>query len=282
MKYVVRYNLTDQSRIDRCKTTGHNSNVEDIEVVHGNTEFSRCVDLFGVISSGTPSNDLTPTLDYPASLPAVLDAIEALIAEQKETRRRNSLAILQSRKTTECRGYAGNVRYTFRDADWPYDSDRDVTGSAEAVAWMDELAAEREAAKQAATIEDERRKRDADMERQAAEDSKRAWIASHGSERLRRCKQEGIECDSLYLEERIALDRPGWVYASDVEGDTYEPRNAKELAFEILDAARKTAPDAKLKWYKEESTYDTTGRKCYVAQAEFLDGYEILFFGNAE
>lgn len=115
-----------------------------------------------------------------------------------------------------------------------------------------------------------------------------AWIAAHGSRRLQRMAAEGIECDRVYRDERLAAERPGWVYYQQADGETKEPRNPTEAAFDLLDEARKVQPGAALAYYviewededddnddddDEESKYRWTG---YVAVAKFL-GVTIVY-----
>jgi hypothetical protein len=108
-----------------------------------------------------------------------------------------------------------------------------------------------------------------------------AWINEHGSARLRRCMAEGIECTTAYRDERLAAERPGWQW--DTDGEDGAPRNPPAEAFELLDEARATAPDAKLVYLTIEEEVDsfgdatTAGWRGYVAQAEFLG--RLIRFG---
>lgn len=120
-----------------------------------------------------------------------------------------------------------------------------------------------------------------------AEREKAEWIESHGSNRLKRMIKEDIECEAVYRDERLEADRPGWEYSDNCRGEYDDPRNVPEDAFNLLDEARKTEPDAKLVYwtvehicdpedfdpYYESPKYDWTG---YVAVSEFLDK-EIVF-----
>lgn len=72
-----------------------------------------------------------------------------------------------------------------------------------------------------------------------ASNEKTRWAAAHGSPRLRRCLAEGIECEAVYRDERLALEYPGWRREVDVPGERQEPRNPPGAAFELLDEARK-------------------------------------------
>lgn len=107
------------------------------------------------------------------------------------------------------------------------------------------------------------------------------WIGAHGSARLRRCLAEGIKCAGLYRDERLAADRPGWQW--DTEGTNDDAVNPPEEAFAMLDAARKTAPTAKLVLLKiDEETDPDTGdvvrdaSESFAAVADFL-GRGIIF-----
>lgn len=117
-----------------------------------------------------------------------------------------------------------------------------------------------------------------------------AWIGQHGTPRLRRLIAEGIECESLYLEERLALERPGWQWAEDVDGEAREVRNARQEGLDLLDEARRTDPAAKLVWWVVEHECDEdcepdcaraeTDRKDYACTADFL-ARDIVFGGPA-
>ena len=112
-----------------------------------------------------------------------------------------------------------------------------------------------------------------------------AWITANGSARLRRCLAEGVECAAAYRDERLVMERPGWVL--DTDGTDSEPRNPPDEAFALLDEARKTAPDAKLNYLTYEDQTDeetgdvTAGWRGYVAVAEFL-GRTIRYGGPTE
>lgn len=111
----------------------------------------------------------------------------------------------------------------------------------------------------------------------------REWIAAHGSERLKRCLAEGIECRAAYRDERLAAERPGWVWADGSGGEVDAPRNPPAESFTVLDEARKTDPSAKLmRWTEnrdeddENEDDDDDGEETapparhYIAVAEFL------------
>jgi hypothetical protein len=122
----------------------------------------------------------------------------------------------------------------------------------------------------------------------AAKAEEATWIAAHGSARLRRCLAEGIECSAAYRDERLALERVGWRWADTVRGSGAEPRNPTDEAFDLLDLARTSDPEAKLVfWTADEEVGDDTGDiglaqwREYAAVGEFL-GRAIVFGGPAE
>lgn len=96
-------------------------------------------------------------------------------------------------------------------------------------------------------------------ERDEAED-RLSWIRDYGSDRLRRHVEHGIECASIYRDERMAAERPNWVLVdnwcaghdprtTEIKFDV--PRNIKEIeALDMLDAARKDDPDCVLNHYR--------------------------------
>jgi hypothetical protein len=108
-------------------------------------------------------------------------------------------------------------------------------------------AQEREAREKAETAKAERLKEEA-ARRAAAE--RDAWIAAHGSERLKKCRALGIadRCQGVYLDERLAHEAPGYVW--DGEGDhAYKEstiRNPSIEALAELERARETWPGAGL------------------------------------
>lgn len=112
----------------------------------------------------------------------------------------------------------------------------------------------------------------------AAAEAKRSemetWIKEHGSNRLKRSLEEGIKCQSLYLEERIAKELPGWVYYTDVPGTTSDPINPTDDDFALLDEAREMLPDSELQWYKGGDG------KGMVVEGEFL-GQGVLYGHDA-
>ena len=118
---------------------------------------------------------------------------------------------------------------------------------------------------------------------------RREWAAEHGSRRLKRCIEEGIECDGIYRDERLAMAHPGAAYCKGLPGAADEPRNPPQTAADLLDKARQTAPEAKLRYWvinRDElaealgqdklQRLDLEAWRGYVAVAEFL-GRGIAF-----
>jgi len=89
-----------------------------------------------------------------------------------------------------------------------------------------------------------------------AEAERRQWIEVHGSDRLKRLVEEEIEHEAVYLDERLALDRPGWRWERKTPGVEVEARNARQDGLDLLDEARKTDEDAKLVWWRIEHEHD--------------------------
>lgn len=131
----------------------------------------------------------------------------------------------------------------------------------------------------------EARDRQEQERKKKSQQEKEAWIAQHGSTRLKRMLAEKIELDAVYRDERLATDRPGWQWLSNLPGNTDDPRNPPESAFATLDEARKTDPDAYLQRYTVEHEHDEDcydecpefDESRYVAETRFLG--RLIVFG---
>lgn len=103
------------------------------------------------------------------------------------------------------------------------------------------------------------------------------WILSRGSDRLKRCLAEGIDCMSCYRDERLALERPDWRWEANVPGKYSDPRNPTEEAFALLDSARATLPEGVesqlVYWVDKDCDY-----RGYAVISEYLDR-EIVYGG---
>lgn len=77
-----------------------------------------------------------------------------------------------------------------------------------------------------------------------------AWIAAHGSARLRKIFDGGFLGVSLavYRDERLAIERPGWAF-NDAEGAPI--RNPSEEALDALAAVREVDPAVRLLWSRD-------------------------------
>jgi hypothetical protein len=99
------------------------------------------------------------------------------------------------------------------------------------------------------------------------------WVRAHGSERLRKCVEEGIECRAIYYDERLAHEMPGWRWDTweGLESDT--PRNPPLSALQLLEDAQKSSPDVELRYIRLEHDDDDdnfdedawTGYACFVS-----------------
>lgn len=107
----------------------------------------------------------------------------------------------------------------------------------------EERAAKEEAMKAEREAERAEKRRRHEEEAQREEAERVGWIGAHGSKRLQRLAAEGIECGAVYRDERLAHDRPGWRWVSEVNGEDGEPRNPPEEALDLLDEARATLPE---------------------------------------
>lgn len=100
------------------------------------------------------------------------------------------------------------------------------------------------------------------------------WVLTHGSDHLKRLFVEGINYQRAYFEERLAVERPGWSVADERIDYLEDPLSPSPSVIEMLDAARKTAPNAELQYYKPRDGED--GDPYYLCVAEFM-GRTIIF-----
>lgn len=104
------------------------------------------------------------------------------------------------------------------------------------------------------------------------------WGLVHGSERLKRCIQEEVDYNGIYINERLALEYPGWIRYTRIEG--MHKRNVVNPTmdhFHMLDKARETLPNAKFAYFKV-AIVDQIDYKGFVAIA-FCDliNEEVIF-----
>ena len=104
------------------------------------------------------------------------------------------------------------------------------------------------------------------------------WIRLHGSIRLKRCVTENIECTAAFRDEWLARELPGWEWIADLDvvgGESKEPRNPPEEAFELLDRAREMAPDAALVYVEFGDPGETDWAR-YCAEIWRFERFAIL------
>lgn len=90
--------------------------------------------------------------------------------------------------------------------------------------------------------------RPTDAERSAYAEERQAWIAEHGSRRLRLLQAEGLGLDETYRLERFAYEYPGWEWADDPHLYLLQVSNATEEALDELTAVRLSVPGTRLAW----------------------------------
>lgn len=138
-----------------------------------------------------------------------------------------------------------------------------VTSKERAEADLVTLKADFEAWKAAEAVKRERERAEREAEQVAlkakadAEKAERlAWIAEHGSPRLKKCIAHGYDCTRLYEIERAAVEFPGWAFDYNDTG-TYKERSGPTLeALEALEAAQAQYPQAEISivWLTGEPT----------------------------
>ena len=98
-----------------------------------------------------------------------------------------------------------------------------------------------------------------------------AWIAEHGSDRLRALAQEDIPLAGEYRRERLATDRPGWEFLRNLCGLVAEARAASVTAEHLsaLVAARASGvADARLAWLGIGGDTDEHIAGCRIHEGE--------------
>lgn len=183
--------------------------------------------------------------------------------------------------------WPAQVFISYRRPAWPREADQEVMESEATLAWLRDLDAEKESAIAEAKataieklLEIEAAKKAKEEEESRAVAEREAWIREHGSERLLRMLEEGIEFEKTYLDERLAIERPEWRYVVDCDRDydEDEPKNIPQAALELLDEARKKDPNTKLALWEIESEDDDgdASWRGHVCKSTFL-GEDIVF-----
>jgi hypothetical protein len=122
------------------------------------------------------------------------------------------------------------------------------------------------AAKKIADVEAEKVKAD---EIAKAEAERLEWIERHGSPRLKKCVKHGFDCASVYRDERLARERPGWRLDDGFSGAWDDVKNPSEGHLDWLDNLQESGvKDARL------SRLEIQGRWYTGALCEHL-GYKL-------
>ncbi len=107
--------------------------------------------------------------------------------------------------------------------------------------------------KEAMGINDKRTGVPTESEKRAAEKAARvraareAWVSEHGSTRLRKALDAGLleQSATVYREERLAFERPGWVGLG-ARDEVSEIHNPSEAALDVLFGVREIFRSARL------------------------------------
>ena len=163
MNVTITYSLSQTGRKASLLAGGDGAQKQTITVTPDMPEFARAVEAASFSYDGKPivdvycydDFDVIPTVDQ------ILDVRESCAAKkaakeaaEKESIRAATQAVLDGRKTSKDCSYTNDgdvsARYEYDVAAWPYDAPLAIRESPEAVAWIAELAAERESAAVAA------------------------------------------------------------------------------------------------------------------------------------
>jgi len=174
--------------------------------------------------------------------------------------------------------------------DWPYKPDETVVNSPEALAWKAELEPENHRRKEQAKLEviklllerEEQEAKDlAVRERRKAE--KQAWIAQHGSDRLRKAVELGYDCQRLYVTERVQSELPEFEIDFKDTADWCTRSCPSEEALNIVLECRNQGFDAKVVWLTDppSSGHNDDGddyfEPCEAVVVEgYLDKYTLV------
>jgi hypothetical protein len=267
--------------------------------------------------NGGPALDGNPTLPEP-TVAGIVEALRKRAAQKAEReaaaeaarlrKRHETIAAIRDRtetksvetvysRTLDAAVYSSGTRYHVvrYTRVWPDVSTMDLAADdplrEEIAAWREDCERRNAVAKAEAEAEAERLAQESEAQIAARRAKREAWIAEHGSARLRRLVQEGIEYRAVYRDERLALERPGWQWLAIPESDLAEPRNAPEAALALLDEARASVPEGTtvaLHYYRTErqepnpdydSDYDPPSEDYdtgYVVTGKFL-GRDIMY-----
>ena len=182
MKAIIKYQLSESGRKASILAGGDGAEIQVIEVDRESPEFREVVELGSVGNDavtlnfsgyGLPKFDSVQTVaEIIAAEKARLAEIAEREAESARKRREETLAVLTERRVKASAGSIGygetRAEYTVKYADWPFQADKSIVESTEAVAWLAELDAANESAKSAAQFEHEQKKAAVEAAKQAA------------------------------------------------------------------------------------------------------------------
>jgi len=160
---------------------------------------------------GSGSSRTGDTLYLPGG-EATEEAVASYLSEKAATRRQDEEAHrLKVEKTIveflTMKQEEFNMKVFFTNADYEAVADPRLAERMQARnAWEAEQAAEKEAEQRRLEVLRAEVERKADEENARRADEAAAWIAEHGSERLKLAHQGGYKCTRLYLQERVALE----------------------------------------------------------------------------
>lgn len=291
---TIKYALSTTGQKASLLAGGSGERVQSVVVRHGEPEYAVAVGLAAVDIAGKAALDLHASQPQGASgtysvreydtPPTVADLLthererQAFVAERKAAAERETMAELLADVPASLIEKSFNYGWRVKEA---AEKRVQVIG-AEAIDRAraeadrrnaeDKAEAERSRAEHEAKVEAEKR---AKAKREAAElAALEAWAEKHGSDRLKRCVDEGIECRRIYRDERLALEYPGWQFDGSHLPNWEKPRNPPAEALALLDQARKSLPPD---WTDDDRA--SVELKFWSAKVEDDDGEEDRLSG---
>lgn len=119
------------------------------------------------------------------------------------------------------------------------------------------------------------------LEAAARDAAKSAWAAAHGSPRLQRALAAGYDCQRLYVQERAALEAPGFFVDFDNEAEWKSRSCPSEAALDICDSAQIPGAQVEVVWLTDlprnmpGAPFVFDGCEA-VAVTRYLDRYTLI------
>ena len=259
---TIEYALSAAGQKASLVAGGNGKRVQQVTVMHGDPDYPSAVMLAEIGHDGNGSLDLHANrpqgedgsyrvreYDAPPTVSQLLadeQQRRAWVAKRQEEADRKALAELTAdvpnNLLTESSMYGWRVKDEAIRRAKEIGADAIALAELEAARRNTENAERRAAAKaeqEAAEVRRKAEKAKADA-RRAAEIA--AWAKGHGSPRLKRCVAEGIDCEAIYLDERMAMEFSGWRRDGRDLPNWEDPRNPPESALALLDQARASLP----------------------------------------